>query len=216
MLAPGFTQASTQIQLRVERMTDRIFSDRREFAEFIEGRMPLRAGLARNKTACVEAVVVAFTPATSESAGATEHRAIFRPARWVVKDSDLAVIESFGGIVEGTATGAALMATNSSLAVAAIPVVAVLLRHLAKVVHILWTRGARLSPEELRILYALRDSSDGASTEMLFAMLKDDEQFSSVDEVQARVARLQQYPTQAGPLKLVWAGTDGRWRLNDI
>jgi hypothetical protein len=198
-------------------LSDLQFADRSEAVDYLFGELAPRFRTAReNGKKVAEGIVDAFAVISDDGGTAGVHRTVFAPKRWVIRNQDLAFIEALASILQGTVTGAALIASTGSIPLAALAPGIAVLAQLIKTGLVLRAKGVTLSPMEFQVLCLLRESEQGLSAEDVLVRLPSKAVDDSVASVEACLEKLAKYPARSGDIPLVWKTSDGVWRCKDV
>jgi hypothetical protein len=167
-------------------------------------------------TRFADCIVDEFGHEAASSDEASSHRAAFRPARWMIRDQDLNLIDGIGAILEGTATGVALGLTTGSLGYGMIAPALAVLTNMVKLAINMRNKGVTLDNEDFLIMTALRDHPSGASVVQLQEALGKHFHDKASEDIEVRLERLARYPARAGQIELAWKDADGVWRTKDV
>lgn len=191
------------------------FADRSDAVDFLASHLRSQ-GLGCDCEDIATAIVDEWSASSTTPDETSNHRAVFRPARWVIRNQDLGLLDALSGILQGTATSAALVASTRSVTLGlATPAIAVV-TYLIKVSLNARAKGVRLSEPEFFLLTLVREASDGASLESLQARWNARYPDRADGSLQPLLNKLTQYPALAGEIALVWKGSDDLWRVRDL
>ncbi|MFL6664719.1 MAG: hypothetical protein ACJ8G7_21290 [Rhizobacter sp.] len=191
------------------------FADRVDAVEFVAGH--LRQGPMKAAAEDIAAAIVDEWALTAEGHDAdSPHRATFRPARWVIRNQDLGLLDAVSGVLQGTATGAALAASTGSLTLGLLAPAIAVVTHLVKASLNARNKGVQLSEPEFFLLALVREASAGASLDALQSAWTSRFGVGSAPGLEPRLEKLARYPARAGELALIWKGPDGLWRAKDV
>lgn len=199
------------------------FADRADAVEYLAchlRRGPL-ASVADDATgdaahAIADAIVDGWGHSVTSDGGDSLHRATFRPARWVIRNQDLGLVDAVFGVLQATATGAALLASTRSVTLGLLAPAIAVLTSLVKIGLNLRNKGAQLSEREFFLLALVAAAPSGARSEALredwTARFGEDAKI----ELESHLDRLAKYPSRMGELSLIWRDADGLWRAKDV
>lgn len=146
----------------------------------------------------------------------SDRRAMFASKRWVIRNQDLALLDSFGTILQGTATLTALaFATGAASMTPLAPAVAILYQ-LLKTGLVMRKKGVSLDALDFQVLCTLREQPQGLTPSEIREQLADVSQSLDASMVETCLNRLAKYPSRIGDVALVWKGADERWRSKDV
>jgi hypothetical protein len=189
------------------------FLDRVEAIRFVSDRLAVSG---RQPPLNVDALIDAFEISPSTRPPADGQRVVLPRARWVVRNSDLNLIDALIGILEGTATGAILVYATGSIPLSLLAPAVAVVRHLVKVASLAWHHGVSLTPTDFKIICRLREAPDGLELEPLFEALRSNTELTASSDLEQRLKVLEKFPKAQGSVALVWRSADGRWRANDV
>lgn len=192
------------------------FADRTDAVEFIAERLSA-AGNSSSANDIASAIADVFKQAAiaSDDASST-HRATFKPARWVIRNQDLGVVDSLGGILQGSATGAALGYSTGSASLGMLAPALAVITHITKIAFNIHGKGVKLAEEEFFVLVLLKESPDGRSSSDLATVCTDRFGARSPEQIESLLERLAKFPSRSGDLALAWKSADGLWRSKDV
>jgi hypothetical protein len=198
-------------------LSDLQFADRSEAVDYLFAELTPRFRTHwENGKKVAEGIVDAFAVISDDSGAAGVHRTVFAPKRWVIRNQDLAFIEALASILQGTVTGAALIASTGSIPLAALAPGIAVLAQLIKTGLALRAKGVTLNPMEFQVLCLLRESPHGLSAEGVLARLPSKAADDSAASIEVCLERLANYPARSGDIPLVWKTSDGVWRCKDV
>lgn len=191
------------------------FADRADAIEFIADR--LRQG---NLGTAAEGISAAIVDEWGQSASGDDvdssHRAVFRPTRWVIRNQDLGLLDGVSGVLQGTATGAALFASTGSPTLGLLTPVIAVVTHVVKIAMNLRKKGIQLTEPEFFVLAVVLECDGGASLDLLRSSWTARFGEEGASGVEALLEHLAKYPSPVGDLSFIWKGSDGRWRTKDL
>lgn len=191
------------------------FADRADAVDFIaESLRQRRLGDAADGIA--GEIVDEWGVSASGDNADSSHRAMFRPTRWVIRNQDLGLLDAVSGVLQGTATGAALFASTGSLTLGLLTPAIAVATHLVKIALNLRRKGTQLSEPEFFLLALVLENPGGASVERLRNAWVARFGESEAGGLESMLEHLAKYPSPVGELSLVWKGADGRWRGKDL
>lgn len=146
----------------------------------------------------------------------SSRRIMFAPKRWVIRNQDIALLDSLGTILQGTATLAALaFATGTALLAPLAPAMAILYQ-LLKTAMVMRSKGVVLEQLDFQVLCVLREQPSGLTASETRKRLAKGAHVVDTGQVQACLERLAKYPSRTGEVALAWQGADNRWRSKDV
>jgi hypothetical protein len=191
------------------------FADRADAVEFLANHLG-QGPLKTSAEDIAAAIVDEWGLTASGDDGQSSHRATFRPARWVIRNQDLGLLDAVSGVLQGSATGAALAVSTGSLTLGLLTPAIAVVTHLVKVSLNARKRGVRLSEPEFFLLALVREAPAGASLETLQGAWGARFGEGSSGAVEPHLEKLAKYPAPIGDLALIWKASDGRWHSKDV
>lgn len=188
-------------------MTNQFF-DRADAITFLTEHLN-SSGLGDNAEVVAQALIDEWRVESSKIEGDSTHRAVFKPARWVIRDVDLQLLNSLVSVLRDVIAGFVLASSGhgSDTKMAALAFSAA--RKLIKLALNMYQKGVQLAEYEFFVLMLLRKDSGGATLEALQGAYEA--RYGEDSDVKMVLERLANYPTRSEPMALVRHGEDGCW-----
>jgi hypothetical protein len=220
IISPNYVFMTFSLTLNVilarESIMSTQFADRQDAIEFLGTTLAARILISQAVGKDLAANIVDDFAVSAEEDSSNGRRAVFAPARWVIRNQDLDLVNTIGSILQGTATAGTLLHAANAVGAGMIAPALLIATYVSKLVINLYKRGVTLSDFEYRALCAIRESNQGLTADQLANALKRAGIDASPENTQHVLNRLSQYPAASEDISLVWRSHDDHWHTKDV
>lgn len=171
-------------------------------------------GMGNDANALAQALVDEWCVLPPNEAGESTHRAVFKPARWVIRDGDLQLLSSLFVVLRDVIAGSVLASSGQVSDTKMLSLVLSVGKTLTSLALKMYKKGVRLEEKEFFVLTLLREDPSGKSLEFLQAAFHT--RYGDDSDIKGVLERLAEYPARADAVALIRPGENDRWFAQDV